>query len=91
LDETLAKFPKVISALETPEEQEETKKIVKEFRNGDGPKLQALLEEYEANGVASGSLGSYVEEFWNDSYLAPDQSVVLNLNPFFVLEEGAEK
>jgi hypothetical protein len=23
--------------------------------------------------------------------LAPDQSVVLNLNPFFVLEEGAEK
>ncbi len=44
LDETLANFPKVISALETMEEQEETKKIVEEFRNGDGPKLQALLD-----------------------------------------------
>ena len=27
-----------------------------------------------------------MESFWNDSYLAPDSSVVLNLNPFFVLE-----
>jgi carnitine O-acetyltransferase len=31
-----------------------------------------------------------VEEFWNDSYLAPDCSLVLNLNPFFVLEEGPD-
>lgn len=29
---------------------------------------------------------SYVEEFWNESYLQPDASVVLNLNPYFVLE-----
>ena len=33
-------------------------------------------------------MGSYVEEFWSEAYLAPDQSVVLNLNPFFVLEVG---
>ena len=30
------------------------------------------------------------EEFWNESYLAPDSSVVLNLNPFFVLEESPD-
>lgn len=33
---------------------------------------------------------SYVEEFWNESYLKPDTSVVLNLNPYFVLEEGPD-
>ena len=91
LDETLNKFPKVLAALQTPDQQKETLQIVEEFRKGDGPRLQALLEKYEEEGVASGSIGSYVEEFWNDSYLAPDQSVVLNLNPFFVLEEGPDR
>lgn len=91
LDETLDKFPKVICALETSEQQEETLAIVDDFRNSDGPKLQALLKDYEKEGFASGSIGSYIEEFWNDSYLAPDQSVVLNLNPFFVLEEGPDR
>lgn len=33
---------------------------------------------------------SYVEEFWTDAYLAPDSSVVMNLNPFFVLEDGPD-
>lgn len=91
LDETLDKLPKVLSALQTPEQQDETMAIVEEFRTGEGPRLQALLEKYEEEGVASGSIGSYVEEFWNDSYLAPDQSVVLNLNPFFVLEQGPDR
>jgi len=91
LAETLNKFPKVLSALQTPEQQKETLEIVEEFRKGDGPSLQTLLEKYEEEGVAFGSIGSYVEEFWNDSYLAPDQSVVLNLNPFFVLEEGPDR
>lgn len=73
LEETLSKLPQVLSAMQTPEEQEETQRIIEEFRSRDGPRLQALLEKYEEEGVASGSLGSYVEEFWNDSYLAPDQ------------------
>lgn len=29
---------------------------------------------------------SYIEEFWDDSYLLGNESVVLNLNPFFILE-----
>ena len=29
---------------------------------------------------------SYIEEFWDDSYLLGNDSVVLNLNPFFILE-----
>jgi carnitine O-acetyltransferase len=90
LDETLNKLPKVLSALQTPEQQKETLQIVEQFRKGDGPRLQAMLEDYEAKGRESGEIGSYIEEFWNDSYLSPDQSVVLNLNPFFVLEEGPD-
>ena len=31
-----------------------------------------------------------MEEFWSDAYLAPDSSVVMNLNPFFVLEDGPD-
>jgi carnitine O-acetyltransferase len=42
--------------------------------------------EYEQKGREEGNVGSFVEEFWTDAYLAPDSSVVMNLNPFFVLE-----
>jgi len=31
-----------------------------------------------------------VEEFWNEAYLQPDSSLVLNLNPYFVLEESPD-
>jgi len=39
------------------------------------------LQEYAAD------KSSYIEEFWDDSYLSYADSVVLNLNPFFVLED----
>eukprot|EP00545_Synedropsis_sp_CCMP1620_P007009 CAMPEP_0119009176 /NCGR_PEP_ID=MMETSP1176-20130426/4189_1 /TAXON_ID=265551 /ORGANISM="Synedropsis recta cf, Strain CCMP1620" /LENGTH=738 /DNA_ID=CAMNT_0006961637 /DNA_START=21 /DNA_END=2237 /DNA_ORIENTATION=+ len=90
LDETLIKFSNVLRALQTPKEQEETKLIAEEFRRTDGPILQQLLVQYDEQGRQSQTLGSYVESFWDESYLAPDQSVVMNLNPFFVLEEGPD-
>lgn len=90
LEETLEKFPKCVEAIQTPEQREATKEVVKDFLENDGPKLQALLEKYDEEGRQSGEIGSYIEEFWNESYLAPDSSVVLNLNPFFVLEEGPD-
>jgi hypothetical protein len=55
-----------------------------------GPQLQLLLLEYDRTGRENGQIGSYVEEFWNDAYLAPDSSVVLNLNPYFVLESSPD-
>ena len=87
LDETLDKFPKIVEALLSKEEQDETRKVVENFRRGVGSKLQNMLYKYQKEGFESGRLGSYIEEFWNDAYLAPDDSVVLNLNPFFVLEK----
>jgi carnitine O-acetyltransferase len=90
LEETMAKFITTVEALETPEQEEHTKKVVENFAIGDGPVLQELLLEYEREGRQKNAVGSYVEAFWDESYLAPDQSVVLNLNPYFVLEEGPD-
>jgi len=42
------------------------------------------------NGSGTPAVGSYIEEFWNDAYLAPDASVVMNLNPFFLLEDDPD-
>jgi Choline/Carnitine o-acyltransferase len=90
LEETMEKFPKVLEALQDARQQEETERIVREFLEADGPVLQEALLEYERVGIETGHWGSYVEEFWNESYLAPDASVVLNLNPYFVLEDAPD-
>ena len=78
LEETMNKFLKSLEALQEFEEQrEEAKQAVSEFLNGEGPQLQSLLLEYDRQGREKGLIGSYVEEFWTDAYLAPDASVVL--------------
>ena len=90
LQETMTKLLQVLWVLQTEAERKHSKEIMNRFMEKDGPQLQKLLQDYEAEGIEKGSIGSYVEEFWNDSYLAPDDSVVLNLNPFFVLEDGPD-
>ena len=62
-----------------------TARAVKSFKEGDGPALQEALEKYSENKA------SYVEEFWSDAYLVPSTSPVLNLNPFFLLEDGPDQ
>ena len=56
----------------------------------EGPSLQQKLVEYEKHGFDNNRIGSYVEAYWNESYLSPDVSTVLNLNPFFILENGPD-
>lgn len=51
-----------------------------EFLQKEGPKLHKRLVEYAA------TKASYIEEFWDDAYLEHQESVVLSLNPFFILE-----
>ena len=93
LEETLERFPSTVSALlssnngsDDNEEMKECLDEVHTFLTTDGPKLQKLLIEYDEKGKEEGNVGSFIEEFWTDAYLAPDSSVVMNLNPFFVLE-----
>lgn len=88
---TLQRLQHRLDALQQNEQQQQqTARDIQEFLANDGPVLYQKLREYEENGRASGMIGSYVEEFWNEAYLQPDMSVVLNLNPYFVLESSPD-
>ncbi|KAL1978885.1 hypothetical protein VTN31DRAFT_1744 [Thermomyces dupontii] len=81
LESTCRKYLEALYPLQTPREHEETKAAVQDFLRTDGPQLQEKLKKYAS------SKTSYIEQFWYDSYLNFDNSVVLNLNPFFLLED----
>jgi carnitine O-acetyltransferase len=67
--------------MKTAREFEETVDAAREFLIKQGPDLHAKLQEYAS------TRSSYIEQFWYDSYLNFDNPVVLNLNPFFLLED----
>ncbi|PGG96395.1 carnitine O-acetyltransferase [Blastomyces parvus] len=81
LESTCKRYLECLAPLQSPREQEETKAAVHEFLKTDGPELQNKLKNYAT------SKSSYIEQFWYDSYLNYDNPVVLNLNPFFLLED----
>jgi carnitine O-acetyltransferase len=88
LDETLTAFQSTLEPLLTATEYTKAKRDIQTFRTNEsqGPKLHSLLLEYEEQNVSSQTVGSYIEEFWSEAYLSPNTSVVLNLNPYFLLE-----
>jgi len=57
LEETLEKFQYRLEALQDESQREETKRVVKEFLNCDGPKLQEALRQYEEEGIAEERIG----------------------------------
>lgn len=65
LDDTLKKFLVTVQPLLSPAQLVKANKIVKDFQSKDGAYLQKVLEEYDQ--VSSQTIGSYIEEFWNDS------------------------
>ncbi|KAJ4348688.1 carnitine O-acetyltransferase yat1 [Didymosphaeria variabile] len=81
LDSSCKKYLAALKPLQTPKEHHDTVHAVQDFIRSDGPLLQDKLKKY-ANGKAN-----YIEQFWYDSYLNFDNPVVLNLNPFFLLED----
>ncbi|KAJ5332507.1 uncharacterized protein N7506_006290 [Penicillium brevicompactum] len=81
LEDTCRRHLDALQALQSPREHEDTKAAVRDFLKNDGPLLQERLKTY------AGSKTSYIEQFWYDSYLNFDNPVVLNLNPFFLLED----
>jgi carnitine O-acetyltransferase len=81
LESTLQKYLAALEPLQSAREHEETKAAAKDFAENEGKELQAKLKKY-----ATGK-SSYIEQFWYDSYLNFDNPVVLNLNPFFLLED----
>mmetsp|Transcript_9705 Transcript_9705/g.17087 ORF Transcript_9705/g.17087 Transcript_9705/m.17087 type:complete len:705 (+) Transcript_9705:168-2282(+) len=81
LDDTCARFLNTVAPMLDATEMEATRVAVQQFRENDGPKVQALLEEYDKGEE------NYVDRFWDDAYLLMDDPVVVNVNPFFVLED----
>ncbi|KAL9636234.1 MAG: hypothetical protein Q9164_002944, partial [Protoblastenia rupestris] len=81
LDSTLEKYMDVLKPMQSSREQRDTATAVQEFLRAEGPELQARLKKY-----ATGKT-SFIEQFWYDSFLNFDNPVVLNLNPFFLLED----
>ena len=81
LEDTVKRYLLAVRPFQSDKEFERTKQAVQEFAERDGPGLQTRLEEYAKD------KGSYIEQFWFDSYLNYDNPVVLNLNPFFLLED----
>ncbi|KAH7393050.1 carnitine acetyl transferase-like protein [Pyrenochaeta sp. MPI-SDFR-AT-0127] len=81
LEGSCQKYIAALKPLQSPKEHNDTVLSINEFLKSDGPVLQEKLKKY-ANGKAN-----YIEQFWYDSYLNFDNPVVLNLNPFFLLED----
>ncbi|EQK99792.1 carnitine acetyl transferase [Ophiocordyceps sinensis CO18] len=81
LESTCKRYIQALEPLQTPRERADTRHAVDDFLKTDGPDLQEKLKRYAHDKT------SYIEQFWYDSYLNFDSSVVLNLNPFFLLED----
>ena len=81
VDATLKRYLDSLEPLQSSRERDDTKAAIKDFIDHDGKELQDKLRKY-----ATGK-SSYIEQFWYDSYLNYDNPVVLNLNPFFLLED----
>ncbi|PLW47759.1 hypothetical protein PCASD_04374 [Puccinia coronata f. sp. avenae] len=81
LEDTCARYIQVLEPLQTPKEHQRTKAVVERFLKNEGPLLHERLKEYAS------TRASYIEEFWYESYLQHSDSVVLALNPFFILED----
>ncbi|KAK9454078.1 hypothetical protein V1511DRAFT_461297 [Dipodascopsis uninucleata] len=81
LEDTITRYLACVKNLQSPREHEETKAAAAKFLKNEGPLLQDMLIQYAS------SRSSYIEQFWYDSYLNFNNPVVLNLNPFFLLED----
>ncbi|EEQ40354.1 Choline/Carnitine o-acyltransferase family protein [Clavispora lusitaniae] len=82
LNETCTNYLNVLKPLQTEKEHEATLQAVSQFlKDGTGKYLDSELRKYAE------TRNSYIEQFWYDAYLNYDSPVVLNLNPFFLLED----
>lgn len=81
LENSCNTYLRSVKQLLTEEEFTVVQECVERFLKKEGPELQEKLKLYAKD------KSSYVETFWHDAYLNAKGSVVLNLNPFFILED----
>ncbi|RHY29941.1 hypothetical protein DYB32_009456, partial [Aphanomyces invadans] len=81
LADSLKYYARSVSVLQTPEQHAATLEKIESFLAHDGAALQEKLIEYAKD------KNSFIEDFWYEAYFNYKASVVLNVNPFFVLED----
>lgn len=81
LQDSISRYLEVLKPLQTKTEHSKTIDACSEFLKTSGPILQEQLVQYAK------TRDSYIEQFWFDSYLNYDSPVVLNLNPFIMIED----
>jgi carnitine O-acetyltransferase len=75
LEDTCRRYLRALEGLQSSEEHEATKRVVSEFLQGDGPRLQERLKQFDltkdrrvscfyAVYSLSDVVDSYIEDFW---------------------------
>lgn len=83
LEDTCNRYLDAQKPLLTPEQYEETKRLVEKFQKHEGPGLNAeLLQKNKRNKHTS-----YISGPWYDMYLSYRDSIVLNHNPFMMFKD----
>ena len=83
LDDAIEDFLRATEPLLSGPEFGRTKQLAQEFLENEGPALHKLLVEYDEHEGRN----SFLEDFWEDAYLAQRSSIAINTNPFFTLED----
>ena len=86
LEKTAAMFLKTLQPLLTADEFDQAEEEMASFVQNEGPKLQEKLLERSSN---ADEVTSWLEEWWDDSYLCSRDSIAVNVNYFFGFENDA--
>ncbi|AQZ17617.1 YAT1 (YAR035W) [Zygosaccharomyces parabailii] len=88
LRDTLDKYLSRVEPLQDERQNQKTRKCVLSTENLQRmQKLHEHLVEADKELAKENPQSSYIEQFWYDAYLLYDASVVLNVNPYFLLQD----
>ncbi|EJS44836.1 yat1p [Saccharomyces arboricola H-6] len=88
LQDTLNRYLARVEPLQDERQNRRTRHTVLSAENLDALNtLHARLLDYDARLASTNPQSSYIEQFWYDAYLLYDASVVLNVNPYFQLQD----
>ena len=86
LEDTLQRYLDFVEPLLSREAMENTRKVVADFQEGEGPVLQDELVKLDKE-----SPTSYLEGFWDSWYLEPRDPLIINVNPAFIFRRDTQK
>ena len=88
LQDTLNRYLARVEPLQDERQNRRTRRTVLSAENLDALNtLHERLLEYDTRLAANNPESSYIEQFWYDAYLLYDATVVLNVNPYFQLQD----